>query len=545
MKKIAKKWKDLFNKLPGDWCPIKTAAPGDYFDATAANHVLKFFEECLVFPDGEVAGQPFIPQPHEKAILACLFGWKRKDGSRRFRELFFYVPRKNNKTTFAAGVAIYILATDKGLGLENYSTAKTREQAALIYTKASRMVRLSPNLNKRCKCTDSKKRIDYNPTESFFTSLASDAGSQHGTNVHFAINDELHVHRTPDMVEAMETGTGTQKEPLIVSITTADYNRPNSICNEKLEYAQKVRDGVIESPEFMPVIYETLGDEDWKSPKVWKKANPMLGVSISNEFMKEKCKKAQEQPNYENSFKRFHLNMKTEQDTRWLPVDKWDDCKKEFDIDELEGQPCILSLDLAYRQDVCSAVALFPNNNNRVICIFWLPEHAATRRWERDQIPFVKWVNQGFIRSIEGKDSVDYNVVFDDVMDFAARFDLRELVIDPWNGKGILDRFDEAGLNCIQFGQGFASMSPACKDLETMIVQGDIQHDGNPVLRWMVSNVVVVQDDAGNIKPSKKRSAEKIDGVVALAMCVGRIPFWADSEGKSIYEEREVRFLGN
>lgn len=535
--KIPTKWKKIIQGIPR-FDPVATAEDC-WFDVAAAKDALDFFPECLRHVKGEKAGQPFVLGRWEASIIANLFGWKRPDGTRRFREALLLVPRKNGKSTLAAGILLYMLFCDNEAGAEIYSAAAERQQAKLVFDHAKGMIEQEPELNSRA--TVYTNAIALKDGSAYYKPLSADSYTKHGFNVHLAIIDELHTQKNSDLVDALITGTGARRQPLVLHVTTSDFDRP-SVCNQKRDYALKVRDQVIKDKAFLPIIYEIASDDDWTDPRVWKAANPNLGVSISMEYFKREFKRACEIPSYENTFKRFHLNLKTEQDVRWIPLEKWDKCalldESDFGIVQWFG-----GLDLASTIDIASFV-LYSPDNNCVVPFFWIPADSTFERERRDKVPYETWIREGFITATEGN-VIDYDVIRRDINQIAERFNfnIKEIGVDRWGSQHIQTQLDGDGFEVVPFGQGFASMSPAAKELERLIIGGILRHGGHPVLRWMASNVAIEEDAAGNIKPSKKKSTEKIDGIVALIMAIGRATAIENEFGKSVYDERGMKTL--
>lgn len=298
------------------------------FDEALAAESVEFFPALLKFTEGERAGSPFELEAWQAAIVANLFGWYRPDGTRRYREAFVFVPRKNGKSCLLAGLLLHELMRGNEPGAQLYSAAAEREQAALIYRHAAQMVAQEPELSVRCACKPSMKVIERTDGEwCMYKALSADAFTKHGLSPSFVVVDELHAHPNRELVDVLLTGTGARRQPLVVYITTADYQRP-SICNEKYEYAVKVRDGSHSDPAFLPVIYEAAESDDWTDPEVWKKANPNYGISVREEYLSRECEKAKATPGYENTFRRLHLNQRTQQDVRWLSMDAWNSCSE-------------------------------------------------------------------------------------------------------------------------------------------------------------------------------------------------------------------------
>ena len=543
------KWRRLFGEhLPG-YDPVATAAPGEWFDVEAAEGASEFFREWLVFVEGEKAGEAFELEPWQEAIVGCLIGWKRSDGLRRYRESLIYVPRKSGKTPMCAGLVNYMLFCDDEPGAQLVSAAADREQASHVFRHAAHMVMRNPELDKHVKIYRTYKSIELSADGSVYKALSSDANTKHGSNLSFIIVDELHAHPSRDLVDVLSTGTGSRRQPLMIYITTADYDR-ESICNEKHDYATKVRDQVVGDSAFLPVVYEAAPDDDWTSPETWTKVNPNLDVSVRREYLERECKRAQDQPSYENTFKRLHLNIKTQQDVRWISLPAWDACPdngigdavrwREWAMEHLAGRRCVEALDLSSKMDLTADVLVFPPSGDDelwyVLPWLFVPREGAAQRSKTDRVPYLEWAKQGFITLTDGN-VVDYEWVKSQIRENRQRFDVQEVAYDPWNATQIALQLQEEGASVVEFQQGYRSMSEPTKELERLIAAKLIAHGHNPVLRWMASHVAADMDPAGNIKPSKKKSTERIDGLVATIMAIGRAMV-AEEKQESIYETR-------
>jgi phage terminase large subunit-like protein len=488
-----------------------------WFDKDTADKAVSFFAECLTHTKGEWAGKPFFLDPWQEKIVRDLFGWKRKDGTRKYRTAFIFIPRKAGKSTLAAGIALYLLVADKEAGAEIYSAAADRKQAGIVFDLAKQMVRQDDLLNDVVGAY--KNALIVQGTSSSYHVLSSEAYSKHGLNAHGIIFDELHAQPNRELWDVLTTSTGARRQPLTVAITTAGYDR-HSICYELYEHACKVRDGIIDDPYFYPAIYEAGQDDDWTEPETWRKAHPGLGVSVKEDYFSAECKKARDMPTYENTFRRLLLNQWTEQDIRWLPMDKWDACGEP--LPDLTGFPCYAGIDLSSTSDITALVLAFPVKSKvYLLPYFWAPAENIAQRAKRDRVPYDLWARQGLIEATDGN-VVDYDVIRKRVNELSEKYDIREIAIDRWNATQISTQLAGDGFQMFGFGQGFASMSAPSREMERRILGQEISHGGNPVLRWMASNVSAKTDPAGNIKPDKEKSSEKIDGIVAALMALGR-----------------------
>lgn len=525
-----------------------TAEPGMWFDADAAQLAIDFFMDpdtgCLRHIEGAMAGQLFALEPWQQAIVGNIFGWKRKDKYdrtvRRYREVFIFVARKNGKTPLASGIANYVLFCDQEAGAQCYCAAADRDQAAIVYNHAKGMVEQEQELSSRCQIYKAHKSIVLDDG-SFLKVLSADAHTKHGGNSHLVIVDEVHAQPNRDLVDVLQTSmaSANRPQPLIVFITTSDYDRP-SICNEKHDYASKVRDGIIPDASMLPVIYEASKDDDFTDPAVWKKANPNLDVSVSREYMEREAKRAAESPAYLNTFLRLHLNIKTQTETAWGVIQHWDKGSAPLDMESLKGRTCYAGLDMSSTTDTTCLSLVFPDpdGGSTVLPFFWIPGENAHQRERRDRVPYLMWAREGFIDMTSGN-TVDQERIRVRINELGKVYHIRGIAIDRWNTAKITTELQGDGFSVLLFGQGYASMSNPTKYMEKLILDGTLRHGGNPVLRWMASNVMLESDAAENIKPSKDKSTDRIDGIVATIMGLQL----ALDNRSSIYESRGVFVL--
>jgi len=510
------------------------------FDIERAQHALDFFG-FLKHSKGEWGGEAFKLQPWQEFIIGSLFGWLRKDGKRRFRVAYHEIPRKNGKTTLAAGVGLYLFCADGEPGSEVFTAATKRDQARLSHGEAARMVKASPLL--RSKIGVFKDNLHIERTNSKFEPLGADADTMDGLNIHGAIVDELHAHKTRAIWDVLETATGARRQPLIFAITTAGFDR-NSVCWEWHDYSTKILDGIIEDDTVFTYIASLDEGDDWTDQSTWAKANPNLGVSVKIDDLQRKCDKAKEMPSAQNAFLRLHLDMWTEQNERWMPMDKWDECGKVLVIpEELQGRLCYAGLDLSTTTDISALVLCFPDDEGGcdVLPYFWVPEENIMQRSNRDRVPYDLWARQGYIKTTPGN-VIDYDIIRRDINQLREQYDINKIAIDRWNSTQLQTQLDGDGFEIVPTGQGFASLSAPTKHLEKLVFEKSLRHGANPVLRWMVSNVAIQQDAAGNIKPAKDKSTERIDGVVAAVMAIDQMTRHGDET--SVYDTRGVITIG-
>ena len=508
------------------------------YDSRAAERAIHFFENLLVHVKGDFAGKPFKLLKWEADIIRWIFGLKNDDGTRLVRIAYIEVPRKQGKSTFAAGIALYLLVGDKEPGCEVYSCAGDREQAAYVFELARQMVAASPVLSGLIK--PYRRSLVYPEYGASYKVLSADAFTKHGLNAHGVIFDELHVQPNRELWDVMKTSTGARLQPLIVAITTAGFDR-NSICWEIHEYAEKILKGVITDPTFCAVIRKADEEADWTDPKVWKDANPSFGVAVPQKFYEDECRMAQETPASQNAFRRLYLDQWVQAETRWIDLAQWDATAGMVVKDKLKGQPCYLGLDLSSVQDLTAIVQVFPGKDGkyRVIPHFFIPRDTALAKEKKDRVPYTTWAKNGYINLTPGN-VIDYDFVEAKIDEIGRDYKILEVGYDRYNADMIVQHLQQKNVTVVNVGMGFVSMNAPSKFLESLILQRRIVHGAHPVLRWNVDNVVVRMDAAGNIKPDKEKSTQKIDGVVALVLSLARA---MPHEEKPIpYQDRGITF---
>jgi phage terminase large subunit-like protein len=474
----------------------------------------------LTHTKGPFAGQPFDLRPWQRRIVQQLFT-TRPDGLRQYRTCLLMLPRKNGKTELAAALAIYFLLFDGEHGGEVYSAAADRDQASLVFNAAAAMIRQAPELLAVVEIIDSQKRIVHRASGSFYRAISAEAYSKHGFNASVVIYDELHAAPNRDLWDVLSTSQGARAQPLLMAITTAGYDR-HSILWELYAHGKKVQERPTLDPTFLPILYEAPADADWTAPATWRGANPALGDFRSLEEMATMCARAREIPAQENNFRRLYLNQWTEQAARWIQMPAWDACQTpKRGPQALLGRRCYVGMDLSTTTDLTALVAVFPDELGfDVLARFFVPEERIRERSRRDHVPYDEWARQGVLTSTPGA-VVDYDVLRQVLRQWAAEFSLQMVAFDPWNATDLVTRLQQQdGLKVSSMRQGFASLSAPTKSLEQAILSRRLRHDGHPVLRWNISNVAVETDSAGNLRPNKNISTERIDGVVALIMAV-------------------------
>jgi phage terminase large subunit-like protein len=489
-------------------------------DAAAAQKVYDFFETVLRHSKGQHAGKPFKLLEWQRYVLGELFGRLTPDGQRQYRVGYIELPKKMGKSTTLAGVALYMLLADNEPGAEVYGAACDREQAGIIYREAASMVRASPGLSRHLEVIDSRKTIVHKASNSFYRVLSADAFRAEGLNIHALLFDELHAQRDRRLWDALRYGGAARRQPLLLSITTAGFDR-KSICWEQHAYAERCIADPSVDQAFFGCIYAAAPDDDWKDSKTWHKANPSLGETITVESFAADAREAEQSPSKLNSFLRYRLNVWTTQDVRWLSPDSWAKCGGPL-RDDLEGREWFAGLDLAATTDLSALVLVSQADDGTfdVLPFFWVPEQNAAERTLRDKVDYVGWIRDGHIKATDGN-VTDYDVIRRDIGEIAKKYNIRQIAIDRWNSTQLSTQLQADGLNVVGFGQGVASLSSPSKQLENLVLSERIRHGSHPTLNWMAANVAVQVDHQGNIKPSKAKSTERIDGIVSLVMGLG------------------------
>ncbi len=500
------------------------------------------FIQRLKHTKGEYAGHNFILQDWQREkIIRPLFGTLNPDGTRQYRTAYIELPRKNGKTTLAASIALYLLYADSEIGAEIYSAANDRQQASLVFNEAAAMVRQEPNLFNISRISNSTKRIVYYKYNSFYLAISAEAFTKWGINAHGIVYDELHASPDRELWDTLTTSTGARRQPLTVIITTAGYDR-NSICFEQHDYSIKVLKGIVEDPTHFAVIYAAPDDADWKLEEIWRAANPALGTFRKIDELRTLCRKAQETPALEMTFRRLYLNQWVNSAERWLPMDAWDACNGQVDIKSLQGRTCYAGLDLSSTTDLTALSLVFAADDGTcdVLTHFWIPGDTAVEKERKDRVPYRTWAKKGLITLTEGN-VIDYKYVQHTLEQLREKYDIAEVAFDRWGATKLSQDLTDAGFLMVPFGQGFGSMSAPTKELMNLVLSKKIRHGGHPILRWNCDNLVVRTDPAGNIKPDKEKSTQKIDGMVALIMAIDRAS--RHSKLTSVYETQGITVL--
>lgn len=528
-------------------------ALGAWWDEAAAQWACDFFPTYLRHTEGEWAGRPFhLADWQRDRIVRPIFGWKRADGTRLFRIVWIEVPRKNGKTELAAGLSLLGLLADGEKGGQVYSMAVDKDQAKIVFNKACVMAGLSQAL--RPPLLEVYKTSIFCPElMASFKPLSSGPGGKHGFSPSFAIGDEVHEWRDGELADVVHKGMAARRQPLEIYTTTAGIVGENYAA-EMHDLAVQIDKGEVEDPTMLVVIFAASEDMDWRTEEAWRAANPNYGVSVKPDFIRAEAEKAQRSPRAENDFKRFHLNIWTEQVTRWLPMDRWRICTADPTNRDLwkalreknRGRRAFGGLDLSLTQDLSSLCWAFPPDEDGgiwdFVWRFWLPDETIRNAPLAQRKRYESFVDQEALTRSDG-DVVDNSAIGKCIRDDAQEFDVRWIGVDRYNATDLaIGLKEQDGLPMEWFGQGFLSMNAPTNAFERLVVGRLMEHGNNPVAHWMAGNATVRRDPAGNVKPDKeKRATSKIDGIVAAIMAVGGA-MSKGHETDSVYEERGLRF---
>lgn len=519
------------------------------FDKSLGERVVTFIERYCKHHKGEWAGKPLLLEQWQKDILEQAFGWLRTDGSRRFRTLYIEVPRKNGKSELASALGLYLQLADGEAGAEVYSSATKKDQARIVWKTAEQMVKKSPDLKRYIKAYQSSLVVEK--TGSTFQPLSAESKTLDGLNPHGNIVDELHAHKDRGVWDVLDTAMGARRQPMTVAITTAGTYDAESIGWQTHDYATKVLEGLFDDDSFFAFI--AAADESdgegggYFTTETQQKANPNYAISIKPEYLAKQAEKAQRQPSFMNEYLRLHLNVWTQQLTRWIPIEKWNQNEQPVTTDEETRELCLSreaalassvgygGLDLSSKLDLTAFALAVPGNDDEINLLmrFWLPEERALECEKEGKRHYATWARNGWLTLTPGN-VIDYEFIRKEINALNERFIIKECAFDPWNAIDLATRLGSDGVNMVECRQGYKSMTEPSKDLEARVIQGKVRHGHNPILKWCIANAVVTSDAAGNIKPDKEKATGKIDGVVAVIMAMSRLI--VDSE--NAYKDR-------
>ena len=512
-----------YPKLAG-YIPSRFMQPTSHYDEEKADRAVRFIE-MLPHTKGEWAGKPFWLLPWQEQLVRDIFGIVKDDGTRQFRTAFVEICKKVGKSELAAAIALYLLYADNEPSAEVYGAAADRQQASIVFDVAKRMVELTPALMKRSKIMAATKRLVNFQNAGFYQVLSAEVGTKHGLNVSGLVFDEIHAMPNRELYDVLTKGASdARSNPLAFIITTAGNNR-ESIGYELHTKAKEILEGKREDPTFYPVVYSLDMDEDWKDEKNWYKVNPSLGYTVQIDRLRDAFHEAEQNPADEVTFRWLRLNQWVGSTVAWIPDSIVAKGNVPVDPASLTGRDCYAGLDLSSSEDITSLALIFPprsDDEKYILMLYcWVPEDTIAKRVRQTGYPYDKWKAQGFLVATPGN-VIDYAYIEQTIEDLSQVYHILEIGFDRWGSNMLVERLEGMGLTVVPFGQGFKDMSAPSKELYEQMMKGNFIFGGNPVFRWMCSNVVVDVDPAGNIKPTKKRSTGKIDGVVATIMALDR-----------------------
>lgn len=486
-----------------------------------ANHAINFIEH-LTFSTGKWMGKPFVLQPWQKDFISKLFGTINDDGTRQYRQAIVFIPRKNGKTELGAAIALYMLCADGEKGAQVYSVASTRDQASNVFKAASIMVKNNRALSRLIKVNRSSKQMLYSPLECVYKVLSSDAGAQHGLNSSCCIFDETHEQKSRELWDVMTTSMGAREQPLMISISTVGSDT-SSFAYELYDYAKKIKDGIIQDDTVLPLIYGIDESDDWTDPKIWAKANPNYNVTITEKFFNAECKQAIDVVSKQNAFRQLYLNQWVNQSKRWINLIDYEQCENnKVPLEEqLRTSDLFIGGDLSKKIDLTSISCYWPEYHY-LRNISFIPADNVREKEKLDKANYSSWIQQGYVIPTTGN-VVDYEYIRKIINDYAKNYKLQMIGFDPWNALDVMIKLEqEDGLPVIEIRQGYRTLSPACKELEALIVSHQLIVDKNPCLKWSINNVAIESDANDNIKPVKGNGqSRRIDpimsGIIAIA----------------------------
>lgn len=519
--------------------PSQFMLPTSHYDKKKADRAVTFIEN-LCHTKGKWAGTPFWLLPWQEQLIRDIFGIVKADGNRQFRTAFVEICKKVGKSELAAAVALYLLYADNEPSAEVYGAAADRQQASIVFDVAKQMVEMSPALMKRSKLMGATKRIVNYSNAGYYQVLSAEVGGKHGFSVSGLVFDEIHTQPNRQLYDVLTKGSSDARQnPLHFIITTAGNDR-HSIAYELHTKAVDILEGRRVDPTFYPVVYGLKDDEDWEDEANWYKVNPSLGYTVDIERLRDAYGEAKQNPADEVTFKWLRCNMWVSSTVAWIPDAIYMRGNEPIDVDALAGRDCYAGLDLSSTGDITALVLIFPprNEDEKYVLLpyFWIPEETIPRRVKANSVPYDIWEKQGYIMSTEGN-VIHYDFIEKFIMDLSEKYHILEIAVDRWNATQMIQNLEGEGFTIVPFGQGFSSMSAPTKEFYRLLMEGRIIHGGNPVLRWMAGNVVIDTDPAGNIKVTKAKSKEKIDGIVAAIMAFDRC-IRQEGQSGSVYDER-------
>lgn len=525
--------------------PSRFMLPTSHYDKAKADRAVTFIEN-LCHTKGKWAGTRFWLLPWQEQLIRDIFGIVKPDGNRQFRTAFVEICKKVGKSELAAAIALYLLYADNEPSAEVYGAAADRQQASIVFDVAKQMVEMSPALMKRSKLMAATKRIVNYGNAGYYQVLSAEVGGKHGFSVSGLVFDEIHTQPNRQLYDVLTKGSSDARQnPLHFIITTAGNDR-HSIAYELHTKAVDILEGRRVDPTFYPVVYGLKDDEDWEDEANWYKVNPSLGYTVDIERLRDAYREAKQNPADEVTFKWLRLNMWVSSTTAWIPDAIFMKGSEPIDMRLIEGRDCYAGLDLSSTGDITALVLIFPprdmDEKYILLPFFWVPEETIPQRVKANSVPYDVWEKQGHLLATEGN-VIHYDFIEKFICDLAEKYHILEIAVDRWNATHMIQNLEDAGFTMVPFGQGFASMSTPTKEFYRLLMEGQIVHAGHPVLRWMAGNVVIETDAAENIKVTKAKSKEKIDGIVASIMALDRCLRNQGEQQGSVYDQRGILIL--
>lgn len=523
-----------------NYVPSRFMLPTSHYDKKKADKAVNFIEQ-LRHTKGKWDGKRFWLLPWQEQLIRDIFGIVKEDGNRQFRTAFVEICKKVGKSELAAAIALYLLYADNEPSAEVYGAAADRQQASIVFDVARQMVEKNDYLMKLSKVMTAGKRIVNYDNAGFYQVLSAEVGSKHGFSISGLVFDEIHTQPNRKLYDVLTKYSSDAREnPLHFIITTAGNDR-NSIAYELHTKAVDILEGRRVDPTFYPVVYGLKDDEDWEDEANWYKVNPSLGYTVDIERLRDAYREAKVNPADEITFKWLRMNMWVNSTTAWIPDAIFMKGNDPIDLEELKGRDCYAGLDLSSTGDITALVLIFPprDEDEKYILLpfFWVPEDTIPQRVKANSVPYDIWEKQGYLMATEGN-VIHYDFIEKFICNLAEQFHICEIAVDRWNATQMIQNLEGQGFTMVPFGQGFASMSTPTKEFYRLLMEGKIVHAGHPVLRWMAGNAVVESDAAENIKVTKAKSKEKIDGIVASIMALDRCQRNKGEQQGSVYDAR-------
>ena len=494
------------------------------WDEGLARDAIQWIQENCCHAKGDKGLRNFDLEPWQHAVYGNLYGWVHcETGTRRYSEAFIYVPRKNGKTPMAAIIIMAQLFTSDEIGQEIYGAAKSHSQATYVFDHVRTMVAMHPGHSERAQIFKGQAKaiqLGEDTGWSTYRCICSDSDTAQGLNANCVVLDEVHAQPNRDLYEALKRSLSARTDPLFVGITTADFERENSVCNDLHDQSKQIIEGVIDVPSFLPVIFEAGKDDDWEDPAIWRKANPNLGISKMLNYMETECKRAKRQPAALNSFLRYELNVRTDQAERWITKEEWDACYESFKLDDMAGAQCSIGLDLGSTSDLTALCRCFRGKDGvyRYSPRFWCSRKQVEDEEYIGHRYYADWARQGFLDVTPGN-RTDYEYILACVREECKRFKLRYVYMDTYMANLLANQLKNLeNIEVIKVDQTCRGLNAATKLFDVLVGEARMRHDGNPVMNWNIANCSIYRDSNDNMKPDKWSSGGKIDGVVAAIM---------------------------